>query len=392
MKMETEETLKEIKMSTDKYKRYHQFFVNNNENNKKNFKHKNNSVDTARYNIITFFPKALFFQFLKILNFYFLAISMIQVTSISPLSPMTCAAFGIVILIALIREAIEDYARHQFDKETNNEKVRVYRNGKWVVTTSESLEIGDLVLVKENEEFPADLILLDSNLNEGICYLEMASLDGETKLKQKISNKQTCGFFHKIQGNNNELKLNENFEIKGKFVCDPPNYDLYKLDGFLEQSMSTENESRGLKVPIDAKQLLLKGAFLKNTEWIVGFVVYTGHKTKLIINSTKPKIKTTKIIRLMYKGIFIVFCAQCCLCAISAALNNYFYHTYVQHNPYLPKSSNPALDSFYSYFSYMVLLNTMIPISLVITLEIVRSFQGAFISYDIEMYSYLRRR
>ena len=45
--------------------------------------------------------------------------------------------------------------------------------------------MGELVFVKQNESFPADLVIMDSSLPEGICYVETASLDGEKHLKQK---------------------------------------------------------------------------------------------------------------------------------------------------------------------------------------------------------------
>lgn len=48
-----------------------------------------------------------------------------------------------------------------------------------------------IVKIKENEYFPADLILLNSSASKGICYIETKNLDGETNLKHKQANKRT---------------------------------------------------------------------------------------------------------------------------------------------------------------------------------------------------------
>ena len=42
-------------------------------------------------------------------------------------------------------------------------------------------------MVKQDEAFPADIILVKSSLPRGICYVETKNLDGETNMKQKIA-------------------------------------------------------------------------------------------------------------------------------------------------------------------------------------------------------------
>lgn len=44
-------------------------------------------------------------------------------------------------------------------------------------------QVGDIVVVKEDETFPCDLILLSSSRPDGTCYVTTTSLDGESSHK-----------------------------------------------------------------------------------------------------------------------------------------------------------------------------------------------------------------
>ena len=67
-------------------------------------------IKTANYNIIDFLPKALFIQFMRIANFYFLATAIIQsIRQISPLLPFSAIApLAFVLFISLVREFLDD--------------------------------------------------------------------------------------------------------------------------------------------------------------------------------------------------------------------------------------------------------------------------------------------
>jgi phospholipid-transporting ATPase len=41
--------------------------------------------------------------------------------------------------------------------------------------------------------------------------------------------------------------------------------------------------------------LLLRGCSLRNVDYVIGVVVYTGHDSKIMMNSVKAKTKTSKL-------------------------------------------------------------------------------------------------
>lgn len=45
--------------------------------------------------------------------------------------------------------------------------------------------VGDIVLLKENEKVPADVLLIGSSSSKGLIYIETKDLDGENNLKIK---------------------------------------------------------------------------------------------------------------------------------------------------------------------------------------------------------------
>jgi phospholipid-transporting ATPase len=371
----------------------HEFYIDNNPLNKQHYRHKTNRISTTKYNIFIFLPKALLFQFFRLANVYFLFIAIIQsIPYISPLSAATAwAPLAVVLCVSLIREAIEDIARYKYDKMQNNMEVTVYRNNQWVKEKSGNLHIGEIILVKQNNVFPADLILVDSNLKEGLAYIETGTLDGEKTLKQKISPKLTAGKFSK-QNTDDEMNYSSNFQAEGKVFCSPPNYQLSNITATMEIKFSeyTEDPEKRL-ASVNNDQLLYKGAILKNTAWIVGVVVFTGHKTKLLLNSKPARMKYSRLESLMSKMLIAVLILQSCFCIICAGVYGVYYKKNVGPNPYMYIIENLLVEGVVTYFSYILLLNTMIPISLIISLEIIKIVQGYLLSVDVEGYSHVRK-
>ena len=376
----------------------YKFYINNPLKNSKELKFKSNEIDTRKYNIFTFLPKALFFQFVRPANIYFLICAVLQcIPMISPLNPLTAVMPIVIVLSAsLIREGMEDYARGQLDKQQNNEKCRKYNseNKSWEKIKSGNLYVGDIISVKENSTFPADIILIDSNLPEGICYIETGTLDGEKTLKLKESSKFTGGML------NNQGERNTSFHLEGVVFADKPNPELYQLNGkiHLKYNLDTTNPNGKLNVcdiPLDSKQLLLKGAKLKNTQWVIGIVVYSGANCKIMKNSKDPVTKYSSVEKLMNQALIYIFIFQGILCIISAVLRGFYYNKNnlkKAHDGFGYTMYSYTKESFFNYFTYLLLLNTLIPISLIITMEVVKIFQGYFMEKDKYSFSHLRKK
>ena len=383
--------------SNPRKKKFYNFYVNNHIKNKSFSNLKSNYISTTKYNCITFLPKSLLLQFTRLPNVYFLLIAILQsIPAISPLNSVTAILPLVFVLsVSMLRELIEDISRYKFDKINNNRKVIVLKEGEFIEDISENIQVGDIILVNENTEFPCDLILLDSTNVDGICYIETGTLDGEKNLKNKISNKEIKGKFY--QGG---ILTNSFIHLKGKVQCDMPNPELYKFDGKMSLLYSEDNNSisgnddiDNLNYVLTASQLLLKGAFLRQTKQISGIVVYTGSNNKILLNSKNPKMKLSKIERTMNTLLIFIFFLQLALCLICAFIHDKYQkknHQFLTF--FIFPQRKVKNESFLSFFTYLLLLNTMIPISLIVTLEIIKVIQGLFIGFDVELFSFIRQK
>lgn len=225
--------------------------------------------------------------------------------------------------------------------------------------------------------FPADLILLSSTNEGNVAYIETASLDGQKNLKPRNSYPQTAVF----------NSCDSIYNLKGRFEGDLPNKDLHKFEGKISMSNNTVVSITG------DKQLLYRGTKLKNTKKIIGLVIYTGKNSKIILNSESQSVKMSQIqIKVNYVlGIILIIQILICLaCGIGYGILRNQYQTtdtYITWPTY-----SVALDGFLIFLTYFVLINTMIPISLIVSMEIVKMFQKYFIEKDQLMFSILRKK
>ena len=356
---------------------------------------KDNTITTTKYNKYTFIPKGLLYQFCRWSNVYFLFTAIIQsIPHISPLTSETAIIPLIFVLgVSMIREAIEDLARNNFDYLNNEEEVIVYRNNKFVKSNSKTLRHGEILLVYENHNIPTDMILIDTGYPEGICYVETSSLDGEKNLKFKVANKYTKGFIK--NDIDNEIQIIDKYIQPGKYFfsgdvkINVPNTNLNYINGTFHPKFNKKDVKIDEEIHITNNEFILKGSILKNTTWIIGIVAYTGMHNKIILNSKKPRLKMSKVEKKL--NVYLLFTCfvlilSCLECSMSYNTN---YKKFKKYYNYVLLLNNEDIkaESLIIFFTYFLLLNTLIPISLIVSIEIIKIFQGIFIEWDILLYS-----
>lgn len=336
-----------------------------------------NHISTTKYNFATFLPKFLFEQFSKYANLFFLFTSIIQqVPNVSPTNRYTTiGTLTVVLLVSAIKEILEDIKRANADKDLNNTKVYVLdaATGDFVLRKWILVKVGDIVKVTNEEPFPADLMLLSSSEPEGLCYIETANLDGETNLKIKQAKTETAYLV-----NPRDLVADM---ARSEILSEQPNSSLYTYEGTLKNFGSTG------KIPLSPEQLLLRGATLRNTQWIHGVVIFTGHETKLMRNATATPIKRTDVERIINLQIIALFSILITLALISSIGNVAKLQIDGKTLGYLYlEGTSRAKLFFQDLLTYWILFSNLVPISLFVTVEIIKYYQAYMIGSDLDMY------
>ncbi|XP_011054738.1 PREDICTED: phospholipid-transporting ATPase ID isoform X4 [Acromyrmex echinatior] len=353
--------------------------ANNREYNSQ-FNYANNYIKTSKYSVLTFLPLNLFEQFQRLANFYFLCLLVLQmIPAISSLTPITTAIplIGVLTLTA-VKDAYDDFQRHSNDSQVNNRKSRTLRGTNLREEKWSQVQVGDVIRMENDQFVAADVLLLTTSEPNGLCYIETAELDGETNLKCRQCLPETA-------------EMMDNHELIGQFdgeiVCETPNNLLNKFDGILTW--------RGKKYSLDNDKIILRGCVLRNTQWCYGMVIFAGKDTKLMQNSGKTKFKRTSIDRLLNLLIIgIVFfllslCMFCMVgCGIWESLVGRYFQAYLPWDSLVPNEpiTGATVIALLVFFSYSIVLNTVVPISLYVSVEVIRFVQSFLINWDEEMY------
>lgn len=330
-----------------------------------------NTISTAKYNIFTFFPLSIMIQFASFFNIFFLfSAIMLSIPQLSPLNPLTTITpVVIVISFGIIREGIQDYKRHKYDKTYNNHTSLKYCDEKknFIKEKWKNLSVGSIIKIKNNEILPADILVIKSYSSNGFFYLQTTNLDGETGLKPKEAI--------------NIITLNDDdiIDFKGYLEVDNPNDDIYKINGKI--IIDTKFESFSIK------NIGLRGSNLKNVEYIIGIIIYSGNDTKLMKNIKIDNIKRSSIETKLNFIVIIIMILTFILCLISTIFGVIFENNHVDHIYIFNQiTENNFLRKIKIFVSFFAIFTTLIPLSIVITMEIIKGIQITKLGFDKDMY------
>jgi len=152
-----------------------------------------------------------------------------------------------------------------------------------------SVQVGDFVRLYNEEEIPADIIVLSTSDSDGACYVETKNLDGETNLKVR----QALHTGRKVKRARDCERTNFRLE------SEPPHANLYSYSGAVrwlqKDAANPDQPPKEMAEPVGINNMLLRGCTLRNTDWVVGIVAFTGEETKIMLNSGITPTKRAQI-------------------------------------------------------------------------------------------------
>ncbi|KAF5544087.1 phospholipid-transporting ATPase DNF3 [Fusarium mexicanum] len=365
-----------------------------------------NSIRTSRYTVWDFIPKQLFFQFSRVGNFYFLCVGIPQmIPGLSTTgSYTTILPLLFFVMLTIVKEGYDDYRRYRLDKIENagfatvlgredkyTGKLRPVNkwtklnpfltqstaephpvpeeefNGlRWVPVRWSEIKVGDIIRLCRDEPIPADLVLLHSDGENKLAYIETMALDGETNLKSKQVTPALEGC-DTIEGIS---------KCKADFVVENPNPDLYNFDGRVTVSEKT--------VPLTSNEVIYRGSVVRNTNTAIGLVINTGEDCKIRMNANKhPKAKKPALERVVNK-IVVTLATYVVVLSVGVSMGYVKWQKSTErHSWYLEQAKVP----FYQIIiAFIIMFNNVVPLSLYISLEIVKIGQLLMLNSDVEMY------
>ncbi|KAK9069461.1 hypothetical protein SSX86_011365 [Deinandra increscens subsp. villosa] len=342
-----------------------------------------NSIRTGKYSVFTFLPRNLFEQFHRVAYMYFLIIAILNQlpqlavfgrgASILPLAS--------VLFVTAVKDAYEDWRRHKADKIENNRLSSVLVNDQFQHKRSKDIQVGEIVKVSADETIPCDIVVLCTSDPTGVAYVQTINLDGESNLKTRYAKQETLS---RVPGKD---------VISGLIKCEKPNRNIYGFQANMEVD--------GKRVSLGPSNIILRGCVIKNTDWAVGVAVYAGRETKAMLNNSGAPSKRSRLETHMNREIILLSFFLVTLCIIVSACAGFWLRRHQDELDIMPFYRRKdyskeqvenynyyglGMEIFFSFLMSVIVFQIMIPISLYISMELVRVGQAYFMIRDDKMF------
>lgn len=371
---------------------------------------RNNRVVTSKYTVWDFGPLFLWLKFrYELANQYFLMICILQsIPSISITRgiPTTAVPLVFVLVVDAIFTGVQDYNRHKADKRVNlYTKAGVMRDGtRFQDRPWQEIRPGDIVKVRSDERFPADLVLLaavhdtkEPGTKHRRCHINTKDLDGENNLKMRKCLPESADIIvRKVEDEHSDPEdpqfVYEGEEAhfdkimaqcKARVVCDVPNGNLDQFSGKMYP-----NGRSGEGYFLSPENLALRGCELRNCSYIYGMAVYTGGECKINFGSSKStKEKIPSINKVIDRFVVVMFTVQFTLCLIGSTLNSVWLEDVGAGKGwnYLDVNQPGGSHWFLQFFTFLLLTSNLVPISLYVSIKIARQAQKYIMDRDVSM-------
>ncbi|KAF9411662.1 hypothetical protein BGZ94_001264 [Podila epigama] len=243
---------------------------------------------------------------------------------------------------------------------------------KWQDCIWQDVKVGDIVYLQNDDPIPADMT---------------KNLDGETNLKIRRGLTAT-----------KDLNSPAAIERAAFYVeSEAPHANLYSYQGALKWLISdgadmpagdrvVHNKTESITI----NEILLRGCVLRNTGHVIAMVLFTGTDTKIMLNSGDTPSKRSRIEKDLNFHIVMNFIILFALSMGSAIANGVIFGD-VENNSgtqfeFGADADTPFMSAFITFWSCLILYQNIVPISLYISIEIVKTAQAYFIHKDIDMY------
>jgi len=320
-----------------------------------------NMAASSYYNPSNFILKNLFQQFHRLAILWFLIVSLLQLSTENPNAIETYSTvlpLCLLLCFTLLKEGYIDYLRHKEEAQHDNQVHNVWDGAKYVDELCKDLQVGEIILIKEGERVPADLVILAVSDLDQKCYVDSSCVQGEDKLECKLAIPDTQNIIEYADQTEVSSSIRR---IDGQIHVGHPDRDLSKFEGKLKL------RGNPVAITLTIENLLLRGSTLKFTPWLLGVIVYTGFDTKMFMNCKKRRNKasrTDKVLNLWVLGLVV---ALLVIMMIEILLNKVAYEHRGQWN-------YDSMNWVVLYYVHM--FNHSVPIPLFFGIDIIRSLQA----------------